>query len=249
LGAKESYAREFLDDAAAVHYDENYRPGTFDAHIHELQATWLRGLCRRYFTTPPTHIDYACGTGRIINALRSEVRAAIGYDVSPAMLSRAQQRCPDAQFVQVSEEEPIEPMAIDGPVVGTMFRLILNADRKTRELGCRFLAAALRRDARSIGVINNHGNSRSLRHLARYLPRRGRWFHEVSDQEMRELFARHDLEVVETFGAGHLTPRAYEAPWLRSSVRRFNELCSQPRILAGLAADVSYVVRAQRTTQ
>jgi hypothetical protein len=244
---KSGYAASFSDDAAAARYDDQYRPGTFDSHVHELQVDWLRRLCRRYFAEPPIHVDFACGTGRIIEALQREVRASIGYDVSEAMLNRARRRCPNARFVKLPDGGPIEPVAVDGPVLATMFRLILNAEPETRDSGCRFIAETISAHPGSIAVVNNHGNSRSLRHLARFRRRRTEWFNELSDAEARQLFARHGLEVVETFGVGHLTPRAYRTPaWLRSQVERINALLSG-RFLAGFAADICYVLRAQST--
>jgi len=236
-----NYARVFMSDGAPARYEEQYRAGTFDAHMHQLQSVWLRQLCQRHFDEPPVHIDYACGTGRIVQALQAETQRAIGYDVSDAMLNRARRRCPDAEFIRVANDAPPDPPLVGCAVIATMYRLILDADQPTRDTGCSFLAEVLRRNPGSIAIVNNHGNTRSLRHFARYKGRQGRWVSELSDAEARRLFARHGLEVVDWFGIGHL-PQSLYGSAIGRGARWLNSYLARRQLLTSVAIDISYVL-------
>src|SRR5690242_15405012 len=85
------YAEIFQSSDAVEKYERVvYAPETYSTAVSARQRAYLRRLVRREFPERrPVQHDFACGTGRAIRLLHGVVRAAHGYDVSPAMLAKA----------------------------------------------------------------------------------------------------------------------------------------------------------------
>jgi SAM-dependent methyltransferase len=239
------YSDQFRSRSAAERYDDElYAHGSFDEHLGALQAAWLRETVDRRFSRPPIHLDFACGTGRMIAALSEVTGETHGYDVSAEMLSLGREKGLNASFHQITEgsDPPGLPDLADRAVVVTIFRLLLNVDEAVRDSAVQFAASALGAAEGGIVILNNHGNRRSLRELSRIRRRRGgEWFNSLSDREVRILLARHGLRVVERYGVGVFPPSTYRVPGVAPLARRLNAATAGARPLAGVSVDVTYV--------
>lgn len=238
------YTEVFRDPEAVAKYaDETYAAGTFSSTVSSRQRQWLRGFVSETFETPPVQHDFACGTGRAIRMLDGMVRAAHGYDTSEAMLAKAAELDTAARLHLVGATGPL-PSGSDRPAIVTMFRLLLNASPAVRDRAMEFAAGMLPDADAGLLVCENHGNRRSLRHLKAVFGKLDtqRWFAELEDAEVVDLFDRHGFEVVVRQGFTMLTQGFYRRPPL-SWLTPVDDFMSRRRWSAGVATNVLYVAR------
>jgi SAM-dependent methyltransferase len=247
----EEYASHFQDQAVARDYAAKvYGEGTFDSHVSQLQLAWVRSELESRFEAPPIHLDFACGTGRILAALEDVTPESYGFDVSAEMLELAEERHLRATLLKTDPMAPTLSLPATGsrPVAVTMFRFLLNAEPAARTVAMEFAAEALTGSADSLLIVNNHGNRTSLRELARLKPRRrGPWFNSMSDRDVRDLLAAHGLSVVSRYGVGAAPSSTYRNPRLRPIAEAVtNRLAGEgPTGLVG--ADITYVAKLRET--
>lgn len=241
---RDNYPERFVRADAAEHYDEAvYAPRTFDAHVSDLQIAWLRQLVEESFPHRcSVHLDYACGTGRILAGLEDVVGDSHGFDVSQAMLDRARTRSRARLHLVGAGEEVVVPELGRRPVVVTAFRLLLNADDATRAQFFRFAGQALGSASAGMVVFNNHGNRTSLRTLAALKP----WtdkpaFNTLSDWEVRRITRNHRLRVDDRYGVGLLPPTFYRLGRRGARLASAVNAATAGKRLTLTCADVSYV--------
>jgi SAM-dependent methyltransferase len=202
------YTKVFQDaDAVEKYQNVTYAPASYASRINNRQRAYLRGLVQREFGgRAPVQHDFACGTGRAIRILHGLVRAAHGYDTSAEMMAAAKIGT-RADFHQVTADGPVpSPVEAGGPVIVTVFRLLLNVDDAVRDRALAFAAKALPTSEAGVLVVENHGNTSSMRHLRARRHSGKRWFAELSHAQVADLFARHGFEIVARRGLSMLTP-------------------------------------------
>lgn len=190
-----------------------YSPGAYDADVWALEQTVLRGIIARLFPASAKHLDFACGTGRVLSFIRPFAASITGLDVSAAMVAEARKKVRDARFVlgDATTDPSVlpEPASFDS---ATAFRFFLNAEPALREAGARAIAGLVKPGA--LFIFNNHGNRTSLLYPA--LKVRQMMGLEVAislpHRELMALIARNGFEVVETHGVCFL-PRIV-ARWI-----------------------------------
>ena len=232
-----------LDDAVGDRSrDVVYAEGGYAAAISARQRAYLRALVDREFAAPPVQHDFACGTGRALAMLADLVSAGHGYDVSPAMLRAARDAGSTAELHLVPPDGPAPaPAEAGGPALVTMFRLLLNAAPEVRDRALGFAAAALPTAESGLLVLENHGRSRSMRHLAAHRRRGQAWFAELSDAEVTGLLTAHGFRVVARRGCALTSRGWYRRRALRGPARLLDDRLAHR--LPGLATDVLYVAR------
>lgn len=243
---RSDYTEVFQDPAAVDKYEHQvYAPDTYASAVNQRQRRYLRGLVRRSFLVRrPVQHDFACGTGRAIRLLHGLVRAAHGYDSSPAMLRKAAQVGTYASLHLVEPQGPVpEPVPSSGPVLVTIFRTLLNADEPTRERAIAFAARVLPHWGSGLLVVENHGNRGSLRHLRRWRRAGEAWFAELSHAEVARLLSRHGFQIVERRGFGVLTRGWYRRAGLRLLARVVDELAAAIPWLSRCSVNLVYVAR------
>lgn len=203
------YTEVFQDTGAVDKYENvTYAPDSYASRINERQRSYLRTLVRREFAEhPPVHHDFACGTGRAIRALHGLVREAHGYDTSAEMMTKAADVGSRAYWHRIPMDGPVPtPVPAGFPALVTIFRLLLNVDEGVRDRALAFAAKALPHRGSGLLVVENHGNSGSLRHLRARRHDGERWFSELSHEHVERLLNRHGFEIVERRGFSMLTP-------------------------------------------
>lgn len=90
---------DIYDEFASL-YDE-----FMDNIPYDRWAEYLHGLLADYGVNEGIVLDLACGTGEITRRLRSFGYDMIGLDMSEAMLSEAQEKCPDVLFLHQDMRE------------------------------------------------------------------------------------------------------------------------------------------------
>jgi len=119
----------------------------------------LTKLYAAHRTGARRYLDFACGTGRILEVGSSVFSDCLGIDVSEEMLSLAKRRAPAARFVRtdVTKTPGVVNETFD---CVTLFRFLLNAEPDLRLDVLRWLSDHMERDAQLIGNI--HMNTFSI---------------------------------------------------------------------------------------
>ena len=203
-----NYSKHFSSDDAAAAYNDLYTAETADSRVWTRQQRALADVLVRIPRGDNSALDYACGTGRISNLLTEVDWSVIGVDSSQAMLRLAQERVPDARFV---DGNMLEPSAIDDEWLGphmltTAIRLFLNVD----EIHRAKLLEGLRLRTNAVGtvIVNNHGSSPSLRALS--LRMRGDQDSNVlSSRQFERMLELSGLEVGRVLSSGLWTRQVY----------------------------------------
>jgi SAM-dependent methyltransferase len=240
------YTKVFQDTEAVEKYENvTYAPDSYASRINDRQRAYVRKLVERTFAErKPVQHDFACGTGRAIRTLHGLVREAHGYDTSAEMMAKAAAIGSEAQWHLVPMDGPVpEPVPAGTPAIVTMFRLLLNVDETVRDRALAFAAKALPDADAGLLVIENHGNTQSLRHLRARRHSGQRWFAELSHAEVAELLQRHGFEIVERRGFSMLTQAWYDRPGLRPVARAADAAATRMPGTDGFAVNVIYVAR------
>lgn len=234
--SSEPYERRFLTLRDAERYEQLYHPGSYDWWVSQHERSVLRRLIGEWSRTngrAPRLLDFACGSGRVLEAVDDLVAHATGVDVSEAMLTLAQARAPRARLIL---GDPVRvPSLLDGTYdIITSFRFFLNAGDELRRKVLRVLRSYLAPDG--LLIANIHGNAWSLRWPSATVRRHlmgDRRVNQLSPRSAARMFEREAFQVQRRIGVGLLTPRSYRlvgvggADWLDRLARhlRLDALC------------------------
>lgn len=239
------YRSSHLDEGEDYH--AKFRSHPYRAVMWEIERETLLGLAREW-REPGTIslLDFACGTGRVLETLTPEVGTATGVDVSESMLEVARRVAPGAEILccDITRSQALDARRFE---LVTAFRFFPNAEPALREEVMARLAQLLADNGRL--VINNHLRRGSLKHrLRRALAAIGmakrRDLHSMADAEVLQLAARHGLELERRFTAGVLPVLKERRPLLPLSLlRRIERRAAGVAWLAPLCSHCIYVLR------
>ena len=205
-----SYRESHLEKGADYH--AVFRDNPRRALLWALEQEHLARILRRFLADRPIeHLDFACGTGRILALLEGRTRSSTGVDVSASMLDVARKNVRRSQLIEgdLTRADLLGGRRFD---LITAFRFFPNAEPELRRDAMSALAARLAPGG--VLVFNNHLNRASLlRRIVRLVrgaeaTRGGMW-----PAEAEALVASSGLRVVARYHAG-LVPES-EQRWLR----------------------------------
>ena len=210
------YRDYFRSSSVVSEYEESeFGPQSHSSMLWEVEkgqlATIVAGL--RESGQPINYLDFATGTGRVIEYVAPLVDSAVGVDISPEMadLAMAKVDCPIVAGDITRTAGLLDDYAPFDLITG--FRFLLNAGPELRASALISLRALLR-DERSLLVVNNHSNLFS--HKALLWPvHRLRHADKVTSgnylthRELARTFQSAGLEIVARYGAGVVPARIY----------------------------------------
>ncbi len=216
MSADSSYRGHFQSPDRAEAYDfGQYGDATYSTLLWGIERTQLDRIVQalgdqaRY-----SYLDFACGTGRVIQHVGPHFSRAVGIDVSEAMLKRARKRNPASEFICFDTRSAPDAVNEQFDLI-TAFRFILNADADDRYVALSWLRRRLRKDTGRL-LVNNHGNfwshkiiTHGMRRIARGTGERRLSGNVLSDREARRLFATCGFEVEAVHGCGLLGGRVF----------------------------------------
>lgn len=191
-----SYRESHLDRGKGQSYHSAFTDNPYRNMVWLFEKSILDGILKTFFVdTDIHHLDFACGTGRILSYLEDRTRSQIGVDLSPSMLEVARNNSRNAEI--------IEEDLTRNDVLGfrkfnliTAFRFFPNAETDLRTDAMRVLTKHLDEDGYL--VFNNHRNRGStLNRLTRLFGYPG--YHGMSMGETRALLTENSLEIVERY--------------------------------------------------
>jgi SAM-dependent methyltransferase len=178
-------------------YHESFAPEVkpHRAMIWRLEQRALDGILRDHLVAGEvTHLDFACGTGRILAHFLGRVASTTGVDVSSTMMEVAREVAPGAELIEadLTQRDVLGERYFD---LITAFRFFPNAEPDLRRAALRVLVRHLA--PHGVLVFNNHKNRNSLpRRISRFLGRRVAE-PTMSDGEVQTLVAEAGLRIVE----------------------------------------------------
>lgn len=181
-------------------YHARFHDAPHRAMLWRQEQYVLAEILKRYFPIEkPRHLDFACGTARVLEFCAPCASESIGVDISASMLDAARQRGVPGRLIEtdITRDNVLEGEKFD---LITAFRFFPNAEEQLRKEAMECLVPLL--SERGVVVFNNHLNSSSLIDTARRV--RGIDIHTMSPREVTELVSGADLRIMECFGLGIL---------------------------------------------
>jgi hypothetical protein len=211
----DSYRKQFEDQSRAAYYDAvQYGPDSYGQVLWQIEMGQLEKVVASMNSSPSdmSYLDFATGTGRIIEFMENKVGSSRGIEISEAMAAEARKRVSRSQILCMDITDP--SASVEGKYdLITAFRFFLNAEPSLRLAAIKALSQRLR-DDHSLLVFNNHGSLMSLKGIGRAFQRR-RFRSEdwetsgnvMSHHEALNLIEAAGLKVVSVMGCGVLTAR------------------------------------------
>lgn len=202
-----NYTKGYFKKDAGKKYDITIS-NKFELFIYQLEKRTLKKIIKKEFKGNKNieHLDFACGTGRILKALNKLVKKQTGIDTSKEMLKEAQ-KIKNVNLIQGNIlQEKVTKKKYD---LITSFRLLLNLDDNYKVTILKKLKQYLKKDG--ILVINNHMNRYSLigfqffiRHLLGEKQKRKTntnkgIINTMSELEMRKIIKKAGYKIIDVY--------------------------------------------------
>ncbi len=189
-GIGHDYAYEFINNP--------YR-----SMMWRLEQKVLDALLDKYLlSAKPVAMDFACGTGRVLQFISKRVDFVVGIDVAGSMLKVAAESLPiNAELI--NNDITLNSNVFEGKIfdVITAFRFFPNAEDSLRDQAMQKLAEHLK--PKGIMIFNNHQNASSpVRSAGAFLG-----MAKAKNMKRNEVYAlanRNSLEIIEEIGLGVL---------------------------------------------
>ena len=243
--SKSSYRELHLQKGADYH--ELFYSEPHLAMIWRLEQKLLPHIVRQQFPAdPPTHLDFACGTGRILGLLSPMTASSTGVDLSASMLQVARDTLTGVEFVEadITRDDQLGNRKVD---LITAFRFFPRAEPALRREALMSLRQHLKQDG--VLIFNNHRTRGSL--LRRVIAIKGRvlsipprnrpW--GMSSQETYELVEAAGLRVEQEYPLGVLPLNDSHMPLPSGLVEVLESTLSRIGLLAPLAQNLIFVCR------
>jgi SAM-dependent methyltransferase len=221
-------------------YHESFSPAVnpYRAMTWRLEQRALdRILADRLASGRIAHLDFACGTGRVLGYLAGRVSTSTGVDVAASMLEVARRLAPRAEMIEadLTEQDALHDRRFD---VITAFRFFPNAEAGLRQAVLTVLARHLATGG--LLIFNNHKNRNSLRARLARLRGRGSVQGTMTHAEVEGLVRRAGLRIVRVYPVASLplAEKHVVVPvWI---AERLERAIGGWAPLAGIAQDVIY---------
>ncbi len=236
-------------------YHDKFVRGPYRSVIWDVEQASLLAILERYRSAgsgPINMLDFACGTGRILQLFESRVESAVGVDVSKSMLEVAESHLLRSELLNADLTR--EPALVGRQFeLITAFRFFPNAEPALRDDVMRELVGLLADNG--IMIFNNHlrctGSRLRLRRFLRRTIGRGseRDLHCMSDAEVDSLAQRFGLSIVEVHSMAVLPVFKEKRPMIPKFLIKWVERWAVDRpSLAGPANTRIYVLRLDRSS-
>lgn len=222
-------------------YHETFSPDVnpYRAMVWRLEQRALDRIFRDFLPSGRAdHLDFACGTGRILEHFAGRVASATGVDVSSSMLEVARKVAPGAELVDadLTQQDVLGERRFD---LITAFRFFPNAEPELRLAVFSVLARHL--TPAGVLVFNNHKNRNSLRGRLARLRGRSTGRGTMTHAEVQALLPAAGLRMLARLPVASLPLSEKHAILPVGLVEPLERMMSGWSPVAGIAQDIIYV--------
>jgi ubiquinone/menaquinone biosynthesis C-methylase UbiE len=181
-------------------YDQPFCDYGWRQYLWQREKQTLRKILYDFFAFEPVScLDFACGTGRILEFLNHRVNTCTGVDISASMLSLCRKKLPEVSLIEgdVTQDDILKGREFN---LITAFRFFANAQQSLRKEVLLALHRHLAKDG--ILVFNNHRNrSNPLFATARLM---GKQLNTLSHDEIMTLIDEAGFTLIRVYCTGVL---------------------------------------------
>jgi SAM-dependent methyltransferase len=236
------YRSSHLAPDCPAKFDWHYAWGEGHLYWQNFEKPYLAKLFARLEQEcPGRYLDFACGTGRILQLGFPHFAESVGVDVSEVMLAEARRRVPGARLIQA--DVMVNPPDISPCNVISLFRFILSAEHHLREGVLRWLRSVIAPGG--VLVLNNHLNRWSplgIIHKVDHLMH-GRRGASPSHKEMETLLRQCRFRVFERYSFGVIPPWRDRVFFPSTPLLHLEQLLEKSKTLRSFAKDQIYLCR------
>ena len=240
-----SYRESHLQKGADYH--ETFLSMPHRAMVWSLERRLLRRIVRKQFPIyPPSHLDFACGTGRLLELLSPLTASSTGVDISASMLDVAHDTLTGVELVEadITRDDCLGSRRFD---LITAFRFFPNAEPLLRRDALTVLVRHL--EPKGILIFNNYLNRGSLvQRIAVTLGRtvslqrqEAKW--GMSRREAQELVAAAGLKVEQEHPLAVLPFTDRHMLYPAGLLEKIESIMGSVKPLTPLAQNLIYVCR------
>jgi predicted TPR repeat methyltransferase len=190
------YRESHIQPGKGKTYHSTFSNSLYRKMVWELEKGMLDCILRKFYrNTVIQHLDFACGTGRILAYLEDRTTCSVGVDLSESMLEIARENIGNSETIEadLTQCDVLRERKFN---LITAFRFFPNAQKQLRIDAMRILSKHLKSDGYI--VFNNHMHTGSTRNrLAKFLGHGG--YRGMSLPEIKELLSRTGLEIIEVY--------------------------------------------------
>ncbi len=201
-------------------YDDFIKNQPFDAYMASVEAELLtKIITTNYKESVPRYLDFASGTGRIIELLEKYAKKSISIDISKEMQEQAKKKCKVTEFIcaDITQENiSIEPVDLI-----TAFRFFGNAENNLRMSVLKLLNTYLKENG--MLVINNHRNPLAIKNILHRITGGNRDL-DLSYFKLRSLLEQCGFKIIKTYAIGAWILRDKYAQSLQPDSKLTNRL-------------------------
>jgi predicted TPR repeat methyltransferase len=199
----DDYRDSHTKQGKGASYDKTFSELPYRAVLWQMEQRFLLQILKLFNEKNKiNHLDFACGTGRILNFLAKHVSTSTGVDLSDSMLEIAHQQAPSTELLNadITRDDTLNNRTFN---LITAFRFFPNAQPELRSKAMKALVKHLADDGRI--VFNNHRNlSSTYFGLVRLVKLSNDIGIGMSQEEVRALVKSAGLEIEKIYHVGVL---------------------------------------------
>ncbi len=192
-----SYRESHKEEGKGREYHESFSSYPHRAMLWGIEKKCLKKIIKKYFYEYDefTSLDFACGTGRVLELVSDYVKEPVGLDVSSTMLEVAKDNVKSAEIIlaDITRENVLDGVTFD---LITAFRFFPNAEDVLRNDVLSALVEHLAEDG--VLVFNNHRNQSSIAMKILRILNKGNT-NGMSIAEVNQLLRAYGLVIVEKY--------------------------------------------------
>ena len=232
IGKGESYHNQFIKNP--------YR-----STIWELEQVILSKIIFEKFDNNPipNYLDFACGTGRILQFIENRSVNSTGVDISGSMLKEAESNTKSAKLIEtdITQNDVLNNEKYN---LITAFRFFPNAQDDLRIQVTKVLTKHLKKDG--YFVFNNHMNANSLKYrIKRFVTKTKKLSQGLSEDEVKNLLIGAGLQIITKYHIG-LLPFNENKPILKKKQLKVIEswlMMLNSKFICNLSQNIIYVCK------
>jgi len=191
----ESYRTSHLCKNKGKKYDYIYfHEDSYDSRVWKLEKEIIEEISKKLFPNKIRYyLDFACGTGRILEVFKKKAKNSYGIDVSEEMLKEARKKYKKTEFINydLTKNKNIFTQKFD---LITTFRFFLNAEKSLRNKALNIFYKLLQDNG--FLICNTHGNT----HRVKFLRKKNSKINVLSYIEMKNLLEKHKFRIIKLYG-------------------------------------------------